>query len=672
MSTSTPKKSASARSKARGSKAHAGGKPKASSSKSAAAKSKSPAQANRPVAGGGGPAPLYVAIVGHVDHGKSTLVGHLLHQVGALPEGRREAVEVMCGKRGMPFEWAFVTDAFQAERDQGITIDVSHIRFTTDQRDYVLVDAPGHREFLKNMISGAAQGDAALLVIDAEEGVREQSRRHGYLVHLLGIRQVAVAINKMDLVKYAPERFAEIEQEYRAYLESIGIRPAFVIPVSAREGENLATRSDKMSWYDGPCVLEALERMRSMAPLRDLALRMPVQDVYRFDDRRIISGRIESGRLRVGDRLLFSPSNKTAEIRSIEAWNVDEPVFAAHAGQSVGFTLEEQIFVERGELVSHEEHPPLETNVFRARLFWLGKSPLVAGSQYTIKLGTLQTPITVEHIERVIDTGDLTTTETDALERDAVGEVILRSRAMLALDPHEANPRTGRFVLVDGYDLVAGGIVDMEGYPDQRPLLSIKSTNIEVVEHTVSGDMRGARNGHLGGVLWFTGLSGAGKSTLAIELEQRLFAKGYQVYVLDGDNVRRGLNANLGFSPEDRAENIRRVGEVAALFAEAGMIVISAFISPYRSDRERARAAAGARFHEIFVHADLEECERRDPKGLYRKARAGEIADFTGISAPYEPPETADLVIDTASMPVEDSVRALVDYVEREFELTQR
>ena len=664
MSTSTTKKPASARGsargKARGSKALAGGKPK------------SPAEASRPIAGEGGPAPLYVAVVGHVDHGKSTLVGHLLHQLGALPEGRLEAVEAMCGKRGMPFEWAFVTDAFQAERDQGITIDVSHIRFTTDERDYVLIDAPGHREFLKNMISGAAQGDAALLVIDAEEGVREQSRRHGYLVHLLGIRQVAVAINKMDLVDYAPQRFAEIEREYRAYLEGIGVRPAFVIPVSARAGENLATRSDKMGWYEGPCILEALEGMRSMAPLRDLPLRMPVQDVYRFDDRRIISGRIESGRLRVGDRLLFSPSNKTAEIKSMEAWSVDEPIFAAHAGQSVGFTLEEQIFVERGELVSHEEHPPVETNVFRARLFWLGKSPLVAGSQYTLKLGTLQTPVTVERIERVIDTDDLTTTQTDALERDAVGEVILRSRAMLALDPHEANPRTGRIVLVDGYDLVAGGIVDMKGYPDQRPLLSIKSTNIQVVEHNVSGSMRGARNGHQGGVLWFTGLSGAGKSTLAIELEQQLFTKGYQVYVLDGDNIRRGLNANLGFSPEDRAENIRRVGEVAALFAEAGMIVISAFISPYRSDRERARAAAGERFHEIFVHADLEECERRDPKGLYRKARAGEIADFTGISAPYEPPETADLVIDTESMGVEESVRALVAYVERAFELTRR
>ena len=671
MSTSTTKKSGGDRARS------AKSKPAARKSKSLTSNSPKSTAPNsdatdRPIAGDGGPAPLYVAVVGHVDHGKSTLVGRLLSDVGALPDGRLEAVEAMCAKRGMPFEWAFVTDAFQAERDQGITIDVSHIRFKTDQRDYVLVDAPGHREFLKNMISGAAQGDAALLVIDAEEGVREQSRRHGYLVHLLGIRQVAVAVNKMDLVDYSQDRFAEIEQEYRAYLESIGVRPTFVVPVSAREGENVSSRTEKMAWYSGPNILDAIESMRAMAPLRDLALRMPVQDVYRFDDRRIISGRIESGRLSVGDRLLFSPSNKTAKIKSIEAWSVGEPVFAARVGQSVGFTLEDQIFVERGELVSHEEHPPLETNVFRGRLFWLGKAPLVAGKSYTLKLGTLQTPVTVEKIERVIDTDDLTSTDTDALERDAVGEVILRSRAMLALDPHVTNPRTGRFVLVEGYDVVGGGIVDMEGYADQRPLMSIKSTNIQAVEHTVSRSMRGARNGHLGGVLWFTGLSGAGKSTLAIELEQRLFTKGYQVYVLDGDNVRRGLNANLGFSPEDRAENIRRIGEVAALFAEAGMIVISAFISPYRNDRERARAAAGDGFREIFVHADLEECERRDPKGLYRKARTGEIAEFTGVSAPYEPPEAADLVIDTGSTPIEESVLALIDFVEREFELVQQ
>ena len=614
-----------------------------------------------------GVATVHVAIVGHVDHGKSTLVGRLLNQVGALPEGKLEAVEAMCRRRGMPFEWAFVTDAFQAERDQGITIDVSHIRFATPSRNFVLVDAPGHREFLKNMISGAAQCDSALLVIDAAEGIREQSRRHGYLVHLLGLRQVVVVVNKMDLVAYDSARFAEIEQEYRSYLESVGVSPAAFIPVSARDGANIDGPSPETPWYSGPSVLAALENLQSQAPLRELALRMPVQDVYRFDDRRIIAGRIESGQLRVGDEVLFSPSNKIGTVKNIETWNANDPVFAAMAGQSVGFTLEDQIFIERGEVVSHLDRAPKETNVFRGRLFWLGKKPLESGRQYTLKLSTLQTPVIVDRVERVIDTGTLAGSEADRLERDAIGDVIFRSRGMLALDDHGDNPRIGRFVLVDEFDLVAGGLIDMDGYPDQRPLMTMRATNVVSVEHRVTDQMRGTRNGHAGAVLWFTGLSGAGKSTLAIELEQRLFAKGYQVYVLDGDNVRQGLNANLGFSPADRAENIRRVGEVAALFADAGMIVISAFISPYRNDRERARAAAGERFREIHIKADLAECERRDPKGLYVRARAGEIEEFTGISAPYEEPENPDLLIDTESKTVEQSIQDLVDFVSRQF-----
>jgi bifunctional enzyme CysN/CysC len=615
---------------------------------------------------------LHIAIVGHIDHGKSTLIGRLLHEVGALPDGKLEAVEAMCRRRGVPFEWAFVTDALQTERDQGATTDVSHIRFSTPSRGYVFVDAPGHREFLKNMISGAALSDAALLVIDAAEGVHEQSRRHGFLVHLLGIRQVVVAVNKMDAVGYDAARFADIEREYRTYLEEVGISPTHIIPVSAREGDNIAARSARTSWYAGPSVLEAIERFAAQAPLRELPLRMPVQDVYRFDDRRIIAGRIESGRLRVGDRLMFSPSNKTAVVRSIEAWNVPEHLFSAHAGQSVGFTLEDQIFVDRGEVASHEDHAPIETDVFRGRLFWLGAAPLEAGQRYTLKLGTLQTPVTAERIEKVIETNDLSSRAADRIQRDAVGEVILRSRALLALDPHADNPRTGRFVLVDGNDVVAGGLIDMDGYPDQRPLLTVRSTNVTAVEHRVTEPMRASRSGHAGGVIWFTGLSGAGKSTLAIELEQRLFTRGYQVYVLDGDNVRRGLNANLSFSPEDRAENIRRVGEVAALFADAGMIVITAFISPYRSDRDRARAAAGDRFREVHIKAPLAECERRDPKGLYAKARSGAIPEFTGVSAPYEEPETADLIIDTERQGVEESVRALIEFVEREFELRAR
>ncbi|HEX8373749.1 MAG TPA: adenylyl-sulfate kinase, partial [Geminicoccaceae bacterium] len=586
----------------------------------------------------------------------------------SLPEGRYEAIRDQSERRGMPFEWAFLMDAIQAERDQGITIDTTQIRFRTAKRPYVIIDAPGHKEFLKNMVTGAASSEGALLLIDAHEGVQEQSRRHGYLLHLLGVDQVAVLVNKMDLVGYSADRFGQVAEEYRAYLKGLGVRPSCIVPISAREGDNMIEHSARMPWYQGPTVLQALDGFEYKGTAAERPLRMPVQDVYKFDQRRIVAGRIESGRVRVGDEVVFSPSNKTATIRSIEAWHVPEAPEEADAGRSVGVTLTEQIFVERGEVMSHLEHAPLETNVFKARMFWLGRNPLAVGNGYTLKLGTLEAPVSVEAIERVIDTSDLSSKPATRLERNGAGEVVLRTKRLLALDEHLHNPITGRFVLVEDHLPVGGGIVSMEGYPDQRGLVTVRSTNITAVGHAVTREARSARNGHRGGVLWFTGLSGSGKSTLALALERELFAKGFNVYVLDGDNVRGGLNANLGFSPEDRAENIRRVGEVAALFADAGFLVISSFISPYRSDRERARAAAPDAFHEVHVRASLEACEGRDPKGLYKRARRGEIAEFTGISSPYEPPEAPDLVVPTDELPVEECLALLTRYVGDRFQ----
>jgi bifunctional enzyme CysN/CysC len=483
----------------------------------------------------------------------------------------------------------------------------------------------------------------------------------------LGVRQVAVLVNKMDLVGYSADRFGAVAEQYRGYLGSLGVEPMGFIPISAREGDNIVVRSRIMPWYQGPTVVKALDQFLPEPRPVDRPLRLPIQDVYKFDQRRILAGRIESGKLAVGDVLLFSPSNKTARIRSIEAWSVPEQPDGAEAGQSVGITLDEQIFVERGEVGSHPEHPPVESNVFRGRLFWLGKKPLAVGQRYLLKLNTTETEAVVQSIERVIDTGDLSSGPAAAVERNGVAEVVLRTRGLLALDEHRNNPATGRFVLVEDYVPVGGGIISMEGYPDQRQSITRRATNITAVGHTVSREARVLRNGHKGGVLWFTGLSGAGKSTLALALEARLFAKGYHVYVLDGDNVRDGLNANLGFSPEDRAENIRRVGEVAGLFADAGFVVISSFISPYRADRERARRAAGGAFHEVYIEAPLELCERRDPKGLYRRARTGEIPEFTGISSPYEPPESADLVVRTDLLGVEECLSELAAYVERAF-----
>ena len=406
-----------------------------------------------------------------------------------------------------------------------------------------------------------------------------------------------------------------------------------------------------------------------------LPLRMPVQDVQRSDDRHIVLGRIETGRVSVGDRVLFSPSNATARVSEIQMRDESALLTDAVAGQSIRLTFDEPLSVERGETLSHEDRPPVETDVFRAWLLWLGPAPLKPGERCTLRLGTAAADVEIQSIDRATDPDERGETETpDEVGRAGIAEVVLRSRAMLALDAFADNPVTGRFLLAHENEIVGAGLIGMEGYPDQRALITGRASNVGIVDHGVSRAARARRNRHPGGVVWLTGLSGAGKSTLAIAAEDELFRKGYQVYALDGDNVRHGLNATLGFSPEDRAENIRRVGEVAALFADAGFVVLTAFISPYRSDRARARAAAERTgvegFHEVHVRAPLEVCEARDPKGLYRRARAGEIADFTGVSAPYEPPDMPELTVDTGDRTVEQSLQVLIEHIERHFALT--
>lgn len=607
---------------------------------------------------------LKIVIVGHIDHGKSTLVGRIFHDTGSLPEGKMEQITAQCKKRGMPFEWSFLMDALQAERDQGITIDTTQIWFKTARRDYCIIDAPGHREFLKNMITGAAASEAALLVIDAEEGVREQSRRHGYLLHLLGIRQVAVLVNKMDRAGYAQARFEAIVAQYGAYLKSIGVENAGFVPISAREGDMVVERGGHMAWYTGPTVIETLDAFRNLAAPTAQPLRFSVQDVYKFDERRIVVGRIESGRLQVGDTVLISPSNHKIRIKTIEHFGGGEKT-QAEAGESIGVTLEDQLFVERGNVISHADHPPALVRKLQARLFWLGRHPLVKGKRYKVKINTAEFPAELLEVRHVIDTEALSEHATETVERNQVAEVVFGLRGLAAVDDYNSMPCGGRFVVIEEYDIVGGGIVSLQGASDLRSAArEVKSSNITDVDLRISTHQRALANGHAGGILWFTGLSGSGKSTLALELQQRLFNKGYQVYVLDGDNIRQGLNADLGFAPEDRSENIRRVGEVAALFARAGVIVITAFISPYREDRNRARAAAPEYFHNIYIKADVATCEQRDVKGLYKKARAGEISDFTGISAPYEEPENPELTVDTRQNSVEEAVVQLMEYVE--------
>jgi bifunctional enzyme CysN/CysC len=605
---------------------------------------------------------LRVVFVGHVDHGKSTLIGRILHDTDSLAEGKVEEIRKACAAEGMGFEFAFLLDALLEEQKQNVTIDTTEIPFRTPRREYAIIDAPGHKEFLKNMITGASRADAAILVISADEGVREQSRRHAYLLSMLGIKHVIVVVNKMDLVDYSEKRFREIEQEYRKFLHELGMEARTFIPASAREGENVARASMKMKWYCAASVLEALDLLEPHERDVDLPLRFCVQDVYRFDGRRIIAGRIETGTLRAGDQLVFSPANKSSVVATIERWN-QENNGPAVAGDSIGITLSEQIFVERGYVASHENETPIEANRFHADLFWIVREPLRVGHLYSLRLATQDVKCEVVSIERVMDSSTLETKSDgpEQLERNEIGRLTIQTRGPLVIDNHDRIPNLGRFVIIDDGQICGGGTIFGGVYTDRTVT---KSKNIFWTEGKITASARAIRAGHRGAVIWLTGLSGAGKSTIAQSLERELFQRGMHTYVLDGDNIRHGLNSNLGFSPDDRVENIRRVSEVARLMADAGTVVITAFISPYRMDRSRAREIAlegNAEFIEVFVDAPLEVCEARDPKNLYKKARAGQIREFTGIDAPYEAPADPEIVVHTDRQSVDESVATILE-----------
>ena len=605
---------------------------------------------------------LKVVFVGHVDHGKSTLIGRILHDTDSLSEGKIEHVKKACTAEGMEFEFAFLLDALLEEQKQNVTIDTTEIPFRTTRRRYAIIDAPGHKEFLKNMITGASRADAAILVISADEGVREQSRRHAYLLSMLGIKHIIVVVNKMDLVDYSEKRFREIEQEYRKFLRELGLDARIFIPASAKEGENVARASMKMKWYGAANVLEALDLLEPQRRNVDLPLRFCVQDVYRFDGRRIVAGRIETGTLKVGDQLVFSPANKSSVVAAIERWNVQENGPAV-AGDSIGITLSEQIFVERGYVASHENETPIEANRFHADLFWIVREPLRVAHLYNLRLATQDVKCEVVSIERVMDSSTLESKGNgrEQLERNEIGRLTIQTRGRLVIDNHDRIPSLGRFVIIDDGQICGGGTIFGGVYTDRTVT---KSKNIFWTEGKITADARATRSGHRGAVIWLTGLSGAGKSTIAQALERELFQRAMHTYVLDGDNIRHGLNSNLGFAPDDRVENIRRVSEVAKLMADAGTVVITAFISPYRMDRSRAREIAlesNAEFIEVFVDAPLAVCEARDPKHLYKKARAGQIREFTGIDAPYEAPEDPEIVVHTDRQNVDESVATILE-----------
>ncbi|GAL96792.1 sulfate adenylyltransferase [Acetobacter tropicalis NRIC 0312] len=598
-----------------------------------------------------------IVIVGHVDHGKSTLIGRLLHDTDNLQEGKVAQIIESSKKRGLKIEWSFLLDSLQIERDQGVTVDSTRIPFLLGGREFVIVDAPGHRQFLRNMITGAADAEAAVLVVDAAEGAREQTRRHAMLLHLIGIRHVIVLLNKVDLLDFDQKKIEAVEQSVSELLGKLDLEAALFVPASARDGDNIAARSDRMPWYKGPTLTEALAQVPSPASRANLPLRLPVQDVYRFNDKRYVAGRIERGRVRVGDTVIIGTQKTPARIASIESWHT-APQVSAVAGQSIAVTLEPDVIPDRGDLLHLPEAPPVEASRIRTRLFWLRQEPLRVGESFKLRLATAEHAVTVTSIDSVLNLEDLTEQPGEEVPAEGFAEITLSAAENVQFDPFVPGTADGRGVLVDRQQRIVGGAPLIEA-----ATIAAGEKVIHPSASTVTLQDRERAKGHRGGVFWLTGLSGAGKSTLARGAEAALFASGLDVTVLDGDTLRSGLCKDLGFSEADRTENVRRAAEVARILRDAGEIVLVALISPLQSDRALARQVIGDGFAEIFVDADLTTCEQRDPKGLYAAARSGKITGFTGIDAPYEAPQSPALHLKTSSGTAESVVKTLAAFV---------
>lgn len=617
-------------------------------------------------AGKGSTERLNVVIVGHVGHGKSTLIGRLLFDTGSLPQGKAEAICKACAAQGVEFEYAFLTDALHEERERNLAIDAPWMSFHSASRDYAIIDAPGHAELLRNVVTGAARVSSAVVLIDSFEGVREQPRQHALLLELLGVSQFIVLINKMDLSAYGEERYRELVGEYRGFLTAAGLSACHFIPIAAKHGDNIAVRSARMPWWTGPTVIDALDAFEATETSSGQPLRMFVHDVHCSDGRRIIAGRVEAGVLRVGGRIAFTPGGRASVVKSIERRDTPSRDFA-EAGENIGITLTDQILVERGTIASGETDVPCEGQQFKGRIFWMAETPLLDGRSYRLRLGTQDVPAEVVGIDRIVDATTLAQIVGAAVrgvQRHEVAEITIRTSRPVAFDDSRKSLVSGRFVLADGESAVGCGIILSGDYFQRVAGGPVPVENLFWATGKVTTDARSARNGHDGCVLWFTGLSGAGKSTIAIEVERQLFNTGRHVYVLDGDNLRHGLCAGLGFSAEDRRENIRRAAEAAKLFADAGVICLAAFISPLRLDRERARRLLPVgKFIEVHVATPIEVCKQRDPKGLYVRAERGEIRDFTGVSAPYEPPEQPEIVLHADRYTVSECVAQVLEYL---------
>ncbi|RXH38234.1 sulfate adenylyltransferase subunit CysN [Bradyrhizobium zhanjiangense] len=594
---------------------------------------------------------------GSVDDGKSTLIGRLLHDSKMIYHDQLTVLErdsVKHGSTGNDIDFALLVDGLEAEREQGITIDVAYRFFTTPRRSFMVADTPGHEQYTRNMATGASHAQLAIILIDARKGVMVQTRRHSFICSLLGIRHVVLAVNKIDLVAYNKECFDRIARDYLAFAGGLSFTSIVPIPISARYGDNVVDRSAHANWYHGPCLLEHLESIDIQSGTASQAFRFPVQWVNRPNpDFRGYAGSVASGRISAGDEVVAAASGRTTRIKRIVTHDGD--LVGTEAGDAVTITLEDEIDIGRGDILSRPDDRPKVADQFAAYVIWMDEEPLAPGRNYVLRIGSQTMSGSITAIRHRIDVNTSEHLAAGTLSLNEIAFCDVATAVPAVFDPYDVNRKTGSFIVIDRYTnrTVGAGMI---AFPLRR------ATNIARQALSVDRRERAALKNQKPCVIWFTGLSGAGKSTIANLVDQKLFAMSRHTMLLDGDNLRHGLNADLGFSETDRVENIRRVGEVAKLMADSGLIVICSFISPTRAERDRVRSLLGKEeFIEVFVDTPIEECARRDPKGLYSKVKSGKIKNFTGIDSCYEAPTTPEVHLRTMEQTLEHSAEAVVD-----------
>ena len=594
---------------------------------------------------------------GSVDDGKSTLIGRILFESQTLFDNQIKELKndsVKHGTQGAGIDYALLVDGLSAEREQGITIDVAYRFFSTNKRKFIVADTPGHEQYTRNMVTGASTADVAIILIDARKGVLEQTKRHSFLTSLVGIKKVVIAVNKMDLINYDQDKYKAIINTYKDFARKLNFDSIYDIPISALNGDNVLNSTKNLSWFKGPSLMSLLETIN----IEDIdnEFIMPVQNIIRPDlDYRAFCGRVSSGIIKKGQKIRSLPSGKVAKVESINIGH--KIVKKALKNQSVSITLDAEIDISRGDVLCKDDAPIEVSNIFDVNLAWLSEAEAFKGRNYIAKIGTQKISCQITNIKFKFDINSLEQVPTKKLQLNDICNATITLNRQIPYTNFNQNQSLGKLILIDpiSNQTVAAAMINHS---------MRRASNIHKHDLTITRELRENLNGIKAKILWFTGISGSGKSTIANELEKELFSQGIRTFILDGDNVRHGLNSDLGFDNADRVENIRRVGEVAKLMLEAGIVVISSFISPFISDREMVKKLIGGQdFVEIFINTPLEVAENRDPKGLYKKARSGSIPNFTGISSPYEEPNSPDIEIDTTKTSPKDSARKILDFL---------